>query len=238
MKSAIIAQIAITMLSLAKFDSVHWSARALAYSSLICGITATFYAFMVQQLLSDLHSPEDVRAWLTTARHTRPWFHRVVLGGERATNTEDRIPSIAAAITLTMASKLLRIAVVALFVALGIYLGSVHQSGLGTLEGQNADTSVLIVFIVVLSFVLCDSFLPMAVAIGNGAETNSTGEELGESGNGAPTISPGLGGIIRDALEASIRAQEESVRAQKDLLALLNTHPRGIQPTLATTTSN
>ncbi len=193
---------------------------------------------MVQQLLSDLHSPEDVRSWLTTARHTRAWLHRVVLGGERATNTEDRIPSIAAAITLTMASKLLRIAVVALFVALGIYLGSVYQSGLGTLEGQNADTSVLIVFIVVLSFVLCDSFLPMAVAIGNGAETNSTGEELGESGNGAPTLRPGPGGIIRDALEASIRAQEESVRAQKDLLALLNTHPRGISHALATTTSN
>lgn len=162
-----------------------------------------------------------------------PWFHRVVLGGERAANTEDRIPSIAAAVTLTMPSKLLRMAVVALFVVLGISLGSVYQSGLGTVEGQNADMWVLIVFMVVLSLVLCDSFLPMAVAMVNGAEPSTNDEELPDSGNGAPTPSSGPGGIIRDALEASISAQEESVNAQKGLLALLNAQHRGRAPTLA-----
>lgn len=236
-KSAIIAQIAITMLSLSNFDSVHWAATALAYSSLICGITSTFYAFIVQELLSDLHSPEDVRAWLTTTRHSRSWPSRVFFGPERATNAQDRIPSIASAMTLTMPSKLLRMAVFALFVALGIYLGSVYQSGLGNLEGRGANMWVLIFFIVVLSLALVSSFVPMA-ASDSGDEAMSTDEELQNSRDGAPTRRQEPGNVIRDALESSIRAQEESLKAQKVLLDLLNARPPGLESTLATIASN
>jgi hypothetical protein len=63
-KAAIIAQIAITALSLGDFGNIHWTASAFAYSSLVSGVLSTYYSFYVQQLLSSLHTSEDVREWL------------------------------------------------------------------------------------------------------------------------------------------------------------------------------
>ncbi|KAL2827979.1 hypothetical protein BDW59DRAFT_171116 [Aspergillus cavernicola] len=180
--SAIIAQIAITVLSLSNFDTVYWPATACAYSSLICGILSTFFAFIVQQLLSDLHSPEDVRAWLTTTRHSyRHWLYWMFFGTERATNLEDKVPSIASAIILTTPSKLLRLSILALFVALGIYLGCVYQAGLGNLEGRNANMWVFICFIAVSAVMIFDAFTPMMVIPDN--ETRPSDEELQPSSN-------------------------------------------------------
>jgi hypothetical protein len=36
---------------------------------LVCGLLSTFFSFYVQQILSDLHSPEDVKEWLTSPRN-------------------------------------------------------------------------------------------------------------------------------------------------------------------------
>ncbi|EAU31193.1 predicted protein [Aspergillus terreus NIH2624] len=178
--SAIIAQIAITMLSLSNFDTVYWPATACAYSSLICGILSTCFAFIVQQLLSDLHSPEDVRMWLTTTRHSH-WLYWIFYGTERASNIEEKVPSIASAIILTTPSKLLRLSILALFVALGIYLGCVYQAELGNLEGRNANMWVFIFFIAVSSVMILDASMPMAVI--RASERISSDEELQPSSN-------------------------------------------------------
>ncbi|KAL4971702.1 hypothetical protein BDW66DRAFT_145630 [Aspergillus desertorum] len=238
--SAIIAQIAITVLGLSNFDTVYWPATACAYSSLICGILSTFLAFIVQQLLSNLHSPEDVRAWLTTTRHSyRHWLYWMFSGTERATNLDDKVPSIASAIFLTTPSKLLRLSILALFVALGIYLGCVYQAGLGNLEGRNANMWVLIFFVAVSAVMIFDASIPMMVALDS--ETRPSDEELQPSSNGASNMAPsagdtspqtcGTGDLVRDALESSIRAQEKSLKAQKALLDLLNAQPSALSLT-------
>ncbi|KAJ5412891.1 hypothetical protein N7465_005196 [Penicillium sp. CMV-2018d] len=219
-----------------------WPATACAYSSLICGILSTFFAFIVQQLLSNLHSPEDVRVWLTTTRHSYPhWLYWIFFGIERATNIEERVPSIASAIILTMPSKLLRLSILALFVALGIYLGCVYKAGLGNLEGRNANMWVFIFFMAVLTVMLCDAFMPMSV--NSTGERRLSDEEL-PSSNSASSIAPiagdtssqacGTEDLIRDALESSIRAQEKSINAQKALLDLLNAQPFPISLTAPT----
>ncbi|KAL3430175.1 hypothetical protein BDV09DRAFT_202369 [Aspergillus tetrazonus] len=238
--SAIIAQIAITVLSLSNFDNVYWPATACAYSSLICGILSTFFAFIVQQHLSNLHSPEDVRAWLTTTRRSyRNWLYWMFFGTECATNLDDKVPSIASAIFLTTPSKLLRLSIIALFVALGIYLGCVYQAGLGGLGGRNANMWVLIFFIAISAVMIFDAFIPMMVI--SDSETRPNDEELQPSSNGASSIAPsagdtssqicGTGDLVRDALESSIRAQEKSLKAQKVLLDLLNAQPSILSPT-------
>jgi hypothetical protein len=68
MQAAIVAQIAITMPGLSDFGNVHWTATAFAYTSLVSGLLSTYCSFYVQQLLSDLHSSEDLCNWLTTPR--------------------------------------------------------------------------------------------------------------------------------------------------------------------------
>ncbi|CAI7628000.1 unnamed protein product [Penicillium viridicatum] len=240
--SAIIAQIAITVLGLSNFDTVYWPATACAYSSLICGILSTFFAFIVQQLLSNLHSPEDVRVWLTATRHSyQHWLYSIFFGTKRTTNIEEKVPSIASAIILTMPSKLLRLSILALFVALSIYLGCVYQAGLGNLEGRNANMWVFIFFIAVLTVMLCDAFIPMSVY--STGERRLSDEEL-PSSNVASSIAPiagdtssqacGTEDLIRDALESSIRAQEASINAQKALLDLLNAQPSPISLTVPT----
>ncbi|KAL3471158.1 hypothetical protein BJX99DRAFT_266971 [Aspergillus californicus] len=232
--SAIIAQISITVLSLSNFDTVYWPATAFAYSSLICGILSTFFAFLVQQLLSNLHSPEDVHAWLTTTRHSdRHWPYWMFFRTQSAPNFEDKVPSIASAVLLTTPSKLLRLSILALFVALGIYLGCVYQAGLGNLEGRNSNMWVFVFFIAVSVVMLFDAWLPLAVI--PDSETRPSDEVLQALSNGASNIAPSAGYtssqtcrtgvLIRDALESSIRAQEESLKAQKTLLDLLNAQP-------------
>ncbi|CAG8395331.1 unnamed protein product [Penicillium salamii] len=60
--AAVVAQVAITALSLTDLDQVHWTAKAAFVLSLTCGGLSVFYACLVQQRMSGL---------FTTARHQR-----------------------------------------------------------------------------------------------------------------------------------------------------------------------
>ncbi|KAI9679008.1 MAG: hypothetical protein M1822_007434 [Bathelium mastoideum] len=243
--AAIIAQIAITMPGLSYFGNIHWTATAFAYTSLVSGILSTFFAFFVQQILSDLHSPEDVREWLTSPR--KPFTNRFIDSifpqngsegvPERAANQGNRIPSITAAATLTAPRELLAFSIITLFISLGIYLGSVYTAKLGTLEGSNANLAVLLFFIIfsILAFALV--YIPVnykrmeqiSVSLIN---KNARGLPLEELDDGrhnnevATAVAPGATSetqdAIREALVMSIRAQEESLRAQRAFLSLLD----------------
>jgi hypothetical protein len=163
-------------------------------------------------------------------------------GTERATNLEEKVPSIASAIILTTPSKLLRLSILALFVALGIYLGCVYQAELGNLEGRNANMWVFIFFIAVSVVMIFDASFPMVVI--PDSETRPSDEELLPSGNGASSTAPSardtssqtcrMGDLVRDALESSIRAQEQSLKAQKALLDLLIAEPSALSLTTPT----
>lgn len=176
--------------------------------------------------------------WLTTTRHScRHWVYCIFFGTERATNDEEKVPSIAAAIILTTPSKLLRLSILALFVALGIYLGCVYQAGLGNLEGRNANMWVFVFFIAVSGVTLIDSFIPMTTVI-PASERSLSDEELQPWSNSGSSIAPIAGDtssqacrtedLIRDALESSICAQEKSIHAQKTLLDLLKAQPSAL----------
>ncbi|KAL2859353.1 hypothetical protein BJX68DRAFT_261791 [Aspergillus pseudodeflectus] len=234
-QAAIIAQIAITMISLPNFDSVHWAATAVAYSSLICGILTTFLAFIVQQILSDLHNPEEVRSWLTTTQRSHS-LRQIFDTRSRSINaTEKKIPSLRSAVLLTTPGKLLRLSILTAFAALGIYLRCVWDAELGNLRGRDANFWVFLVFSVFLFVMLQDAFLPFLVA--SYPSSRSTDEELQDLGDGVPRprlgvsstigVAAGADEIIRDALESSIRAQEESLKAQKALLDLIDRRSSG-----------
>ncbi|OCK93222.1 uncharacterized protein K441DRAFT_566632, partial [Cenococcum geophilum 1.58] len=54
-------------------------------------------------------------------------------------NSGERIPLLRAAAILTIPSRLLSVSVVAIFIILGIYLGSIYTARLGTLKGSSAN---------------------------------------------------------------------------------------------------
>ncbi|KAL2841721.1 hypothetical protein BJY01DRAFT_249391 [Aspergillus pseudoustus] len=140
---------------------------------------------------------------------------------------EERVPSLRAAAALTTPSKLLRFSIVTLFVALGIYLGCVYHAGLGNLDGGNANLGVLLFFVVITTSVLCDAFLAMASMFAYQSSLpdedvqGSGGSEAGNAAEVGNTLHA-PSDIIKNALEPSIHAQKESLKAQKALLDLLS----------------
>lgn len=234
------------MPGLSDFGKIHWTATAFAYTSLVSGILSTYYSFYVQQILSELHSQEDVHKWLTSPRNNlADRFLNAILRrnrsgrtAEHAANSGDRIPSISAAATLTAPSRLLGLSIMSLFVALGIYLGSVYTAKLGTLKGNNANLAVLLFFIIFSAWAIFEVYLPLnskrvdqitASLVRNREERGFQLRELGNSRHNiglttavASSETSETGAIIREALKASIRAQEESLKAQKALLELLD----------------
>ena len=67
---AIIAQIALTALSLPDLDGTHWTARAAFVVGLVAGSLAVFCSCVLQSKMSGLHSPYAVRRWLTRPHET------------------------------------------------------------------------------------------------------------------------------------------------------------------------
>ncbi|THX48282.1 hypothetical protein D6D06_09183 [Aureobasidium pullulans] len=63
--AAIVAQIAITALSLGDSDTIHWTANAAFVVSLVAASLSVFYACLLQQHVSSLFTPEDVKSWLS-----------------------------------------------------------------------------------------------------------------------------------------------------------------------------
>jgi hypothetical protein len=276
------------MPGLDNFGSIHWTATAFAYTSLVCGLISTFLCFYVQKILSDLHRPEDVHEWLTEPRDAlsdrlssaiarvltskKETKDKQMGGGEALKN--DRIPSVTAAAVLLSPSQLLQISIGALFVALGVYLGTMYTEGLGSLKGRDANLAVLIFFIVfsVVAIVLvqlplyvksvdrltsmllrvededdiedkaCIELQELPVERHQPVERCEPVERLepvdeSESVNGheyhqdydedyseedSDDDLPMASDAVLDALRASIQAQEESLRAQKMLLQLLD----------------
>lgn len=228
------------MVNLPNFNAIHWTATAFAYASLVSGLLSTFFSFYVQQILSDLHRPEDVREWLTTSP---PRF--LVSLRRRRRLADHRVPSLTAAAALTAPSRLLIVSIIMLFVALGIFLGSLYTANLGSLKGTNANLAVLLFFIIFAMWALLELLLPLSTKQMEQLEADRQGVELrvlAGGGNQEPEENHGdedipvdaenLGvqlpppidandATVRQALEASIRAQEESLQAQRLLLRLL-----------------
>ncbi|KAK5126616.1 hypothetical protein LTR85_009550 [Meristemomyces frigidus] len=62
--AAIIAQVAITALSLDQIDSTHWTAQAAFIMSLVAGSLSVFYCCVIQMTFGALVHDEDVKDWL------------------------------------------------------------------------------------------------------------------------------------------------------------------------------
>lgn len=65
LQAAIVAQVAITALSLENLGSVHWTAKAAFVLSLTTGALSVFFACLLQQRVSSLFGLSDLKDWLS-----------------------------------------------------------------------------------------------------------------------------------------------------------------------------
>ena len=167
-KAAIVAQIAITGLSLNNLSRTHWVARAFLLYSLISSLMAVYYATTQQRIMGRLFKPSQVRGWIRGQMPPRmnisTW---TVIHGNSKPDPEyyepqgrdrDEIiadvikkcfkPSVTAVIAISAPQLLLSSSLVSLLLGVGVYFGFVWTRNLDTDAGLNDSRNVEITYII------------------------------------------------------------------------------------------
>ncbi|KAF9700060.1 hypothetical protein EKO04_001375 [Ascochyta lentis] len=146
---AIIAQVAISALSLNRLEDTHWTAETCFVTSLTTGALSVFFSCAANPALHGLHSAADIKDFLTKpvpSKHkkqfellvsnARELFHRnapheqQMIVKDEIEREQWQIASPYAAIMLVVPMILLRIALNAFLFGLGIYLGLLYTANL------------------------------------------------------------------------------------------------------------
>lgn len=164
-KGAILAQIAITALSLPYLESTHWTAEGAFVISLIAGLLSVYYACMVQQQLGDLQTPDEALRWMTTTRIYDSDGRYTILRKDAPIITplpmnRRILPSYSSALLLVVPSQLLNWSSSSLLIGIGVYYGLLYTKHLGELRGDNANLAILLVYVLFTSGAVASYFWP------------------------------------------------------------------------------
>ena len=139
-QSAILIQIAVTALSLADLDDVHWTARGFLIISLVTSLMSVYCASRQYRILGRCLTAEDVRAWI-----------------RRSSDPQDLVPAFASVVTISAPIALLSASVHGFLIAFGIYLGFLKdhtetiEDGIVVPDADNEDNkAVFITYIATL----------------------------------------------------------------------------------------
>ncbi|THX67174.1 hypothetical protein D6D05_09943 [Aureobasidium pullulans] len=173
--AAIVAQIAITALSLGNSDTTHWTANAAFVISLVTASLSVFYACLLQQHISGLFTSEDVKSWLskpaakyemeeleqiasTLSKTITPFPELGLVVPQSSVETYRRTienfaqefkwktASFNAAFMIKVPSLLLNWSVGAFILGLGVYLGCVWRPD--GLSERNGSLGILITYLI------------------------------------------------------------------------------------------
>ncbi|KAK8211576.1 hypothetical protein M8818_003231 [Zalaria obscura] len=101
LQGAIIAQVAISALSLDRVAQTHWTAQAAFVTSLVSGALSVYYACVVQQTAGSLIKPDELKDWLCGSRTSDTALQttiqrraREIRLGSRAMMTRDEVKEL------------------------------------------------------------------------------------------------------------------------------------------------
>lgn len=189
-QAAIVAQVAITALGLENLDKVHWTAEAAFVLSLTTGGLSVCYACLVQQRMSSLFTTDDVKNFfskpnsakefqdlepdldnlISNMRKTSPSDEQTA-GYQRMTELERRIKqfksrnkwksaSFHSILMIKAPTLLLKYALAAYIIGLGIYFGCLAFSDVGSQKPQGSYRAIFIVYIVTIFIGLLIYYVP------------------------------------------------------------------------------
>ncbi|KAF2653200.1 hypothetical protein K491DRAFT_718241 [Lophiostoma macrostomum CBS 122681] len=181
---AIIAQVAITALSLDGLAESHWTAEAFFVVSLVTGSLSVFFSCALMPAFHGLHTADDIKDFLTKPidkslkKKSRAKLLRNISDlldtVERVQNpTKEQLdavrdlintfrwqaPSTFSAIMLVVPMNLLKISLNAFFVGLGIYFGKAYTNNL-TPSYKSGSLGILIIFVVVSTLSISMYYIP------------------------------------------------------------------------------
>ncbi|KAH8768849.1 hypothetical protein F5883DRAFT_63347 [Diaporthe sp. PMI_573] len=168
----ILAQIAITALSLSNLSQAHWTARGFFTFSLVSSIISVYYASQQHRVLSRFLSSEEIRAWMR--RKSEQEENKRWMPTKRASKSDpdiDILPSITSVLTYSAPNALLSASVCAFLVGLGIYLGFVWTNDLDQSASPSDSRAVFVTYIVSVS--VCYSLYSLSDTVAIGQNDNS-----------------------------------------------------------------
>ena len=122
-QGAIIAQVAITSLSLDAMRQVHWTAAAFLVASLIFGAISVYVSFVVQEELNAFHNAASFKVWLSQApRQQQPLL-------AQSDTPQSQRSSTLVAIILVTPSGLLSLSLNSFVIGFGIYPEGYGKTG-------------------------------------------------------------------------------------------------------------
>lgn len=172
LQGVIIAQVAITSLSLPNLSSTHWVARAFFLLAIISGCLSVYYACSLQRKVGTLFQPESIKNWLRMppSSDTKKY--------------EPSGASLSAILILSSPFNMMKVSIFALLVGLGIYQGFTWTRALDTSAGKGDSRSVFITFLVAtgvcFGFFLLTSATKRAEALLRARRTKYQGYDLND----------------------------------------------------------
>ncbi|KAI8938203.1 hypothetical protein NX059_005863 [Plenodomus lindquistii] len=170
--ATIIAQIAITALSLADLSRTHWVARGAFTFSLLSAIMAVYYATSQYRKMGRCLRPVQVRAWIKGKRHRYSWQP----ANSKRVLYQDVLPSTASVLTVSAPNMLLSASLNSFLVGLGVYFGQIWIRSLDEDAGDYASRAVFITYIV--SLLVCYSIFGLSSLVVAGESYQSEREFL------------------------------------------------------------
>ncbi|USP75264.1 hypothetical protein yc1106_02538 [Curvularia clavata] len=152
--STIVAQIAITALSLDDLSRTPWVARGAFTFSLVSSLIAVYYATKQYCHLGRCLNAEDVRTWIrgkniANARNRSRMALHLDLSTNAATQmSHENFLSSASVLTVSAPNILLDSSINSFLVGLGIYFGFVWTRNLDEVAGTKSSEAVFITYIV------------------------------------------------------------------------------------------
>ncbi len=141
MQGAIIAQVALTALSLPNLSLAHWTARAFLLFATVAGCLSVYYACRLQRTVGKLYRPEMVRDWLTVGSR---WKISEI--------AEDRKAALSAVFLLSAPYTMMSYSILAFITGLAIYQGFVWMRDLDPAAGATNSRNIFIAYIVSTGF--------------------------------------------------------------------------------------
>ncbi|MCJ1386329.1 hypothetical protein MMC17_009455 [Xylographa soralifera] len=132
---AIIAQVAITALSLPFLSNTHWTARACFFIAVTSGCLTVYYACVLQRNVGKLYSAEQIKEWLMV-----PVPKTDTETGARAVQNG----SLAAVFILSAPFAMVKVSIFSFLIGLAIYQGFVFTKNLdnATAPGDSRDSFI------------------------------------------------------------------------------------------------
>lgn len=167
-QGTIVAQIAITALSLMDLSNTHWAARGLFTFSLVSSIIAVYYAGTQHRVLGRCSSAKQVKAWIENEDD--------LFANRYPDRIQIRKPAVSSILTISAPVLLLSAALHSFLAGFGVYLGHMWTKGLDEDAGQGDSRNVFLVYAIGLG--VCYGVFALSAFISRGNSTS--GYELKE----------------------------------------------------------